>query len=134
MGFRIGLLTERRKDNLETGICNKKMGVVRTNIGNVEVLIETVETEMQEAFPGMTDTADRNTVSDKIYDAFESAKDVIQGIVREFSGINALGVNSPDETKISFSMSLAAEGNLWLIKSGSNMTLNVEMTWKQSER
>lgn len=134
MGLKIGLLTGRRKDNLETGICNKKMGVVRTNIGNVEVLIETVETEKQEAFPGMTDTADRNTVSDKIYDAFESAKDVIQGIVGEFSEINALGVNSPDETKISFSMSLAAEGNLWLIKSGSNMTLNVEMTWKQSER
>lgn len=110
------------------------MGVVRTKIGNAEVLIETVETKTQEAFPGMTDTADRNTVSDKIYDAFESAKDVIQGIVQEFSGIIAQGVNPPDETKISFSMSLTAEGNLWLIKSGSNMTLNVEMTWKQSER
>lgn len=110
------------------------MGVIRTKIGNAEVLVETVETRMKESFPGMTDTADRNTVSDKISDAFESAKDVIQGIVQEFSGIIAQGVDSPDETKISFSMSLTAEGNLWLIKSGSNMTLNVEITWKKSER
>lgn len=110
------------------------MGVIRTRVGNAEVLIETVDTTMQKTFSGMTDTADRDTVGEKICDAFESAKDVIQGVVQEFSQIIEQGVNPPDETKIGFSMSLTAEGNLWLIKSGSNMTLSVELTWKQSER
>ena len=108
------------------------MGVIRTKAGSAEVFIETVDSKIQGAFPGMTDTADR--VGDKIQDVFESAKDVIRGVVQEFSEIVTWGANSPDEVKVAFSMSLTTEGNLWLIKGGSNMTLNVELTWKQSER
>ena len=110
------------------------MGVIKTKIGSAEVFIETVDTKVQGAFPGMMDTADRDRVGDKIHDAFESAKDVIHGVVQEFSEIITWGVDSPNEVKVAFSMSLTTEGNLWLIKSGSNMTLNVELTWKKSNR
>lgn len=126
---------ERKEtDDPKKGVRNRNMGVIRTKAGNAEVLIETVGTEKQGAFPGMTDTADRDTAGERLYNVFESAKDTIQGIVQEFSEVVSRGVHSPDEMKIGFSMSLTTEGNLWLIKSGSNMTVNVELTWKKSER
>lgn len=110
-----------------------QMSVIRTKVGNTEVLIETVGTKSQGLFPGMEDTANSDTIGGKVLNAFESAKEVISGIVQEFSAAVACEVNPPTETKIGFSMSLSTEGNIWLIKSGSNMTLNVELTWKQRE-
>lgn len=110
------------------------MGVIRTKVGNAEVLIETVDTKMNESFSGMADTGNKSTISDKVYDVFENAKEVIQGVVQEVSEIVVQDINPPDETKVSFGMSLSTEGNLWLIKSGGSLTLNVELTWKRSEK
>ena len=109
------------------------MGVIRTKVGNTEVLIETVGVRAQSAFPGMEDTSNIDTVGSRAIDALRGAKDVISGIVNEFSEAFVCELNPPSETKIGFSMSLSTEGNIWLIKSGSNMTLNVELTWKQRE-
>lgn len=110
------------------------MGVIMTKAGEAKVLIETVDTKSPESFPGMTDTADLEMARDKIYDVFESAKSVIEGIAQEFSEIITSGAVSPDEAKISFGMSVTAEGNLWLIKSGGDMSMNVELTWKLGDK
>lgn len=110
------------------------MGVIKTKVGNAEVLVETFSVNTQDNFPGMTDTSSSNGISDKLLDVFQSAKDVIDGIVEEFSDIATNSINPPDETKIGFSMSLSTEGNLWVVKGSGNVTLNVELTWKGCER
>lgn len=100
------------------------------------VLIEAVELSGDngnDIFCGMQDTATRNLVIDHTVNAFDSAREVICGIAEELSGTVTQAVNPPDEMKISFGMSLSAEGNIWLVKGGSNMAINVEMTWKRRE-
>lgn len=107
------------------------MNVVKTKVGNTEVLIETIRTGKHELFHGMENTNISEGISCEVFNAFESAKEVISGIIQEMSDAVAFDENPPDETKIGFSMSLEAEGNLWMIKGTSNATLNVELTWKK---
>ena len=109
------------------------MGIVRTTAGGAEVLIETVSPTRQNAFSGMEDTANAGALAGIAKEAFESARTVISGIAQEISKSVMNGAYAPSETKVGFSMSLTTEGNLWLIKSGSNVTLNVELTWKKDE-
>lgn len=111
----------------------KTMGVIRTTAGSAEVLIETVNPSGQSAFSGMEDTANAGVMVGIAAEAFQSAREVISGIAQEISKSIMSGAYAPSETKIGFSMSLTTEGNLWLIKSGSDMTLNVELTWKKDE-
>lgn len=113
------------------------MGIISTKVGNAEVLIETVELSernRETAFPGMRDTAAHDFVTEHVLNIFDNAREVIRGIADELSSTVAQAVNPPDETKISFGMSLSAEGNTWLVKGGSNMTINVQMTWKRCEK
>lgn len=109
------------------------MGVIKTTAGGAEVLIETVNPTGQYAFSGMEDTASASVLAGIAKETFESARKVIGGIAQEMSKSVMSGAYAPSETKIGFSMSLTTEGNLWLIKSGSNVALNVELTWKKDE-
>ena len=111
----------------------KTMSVIRTTAGTAEVLIETVTPYGQNTFSGMEDTSKIDALSGIATDAFKSAQEVIGGIAKEISNSIMKGRYAPSETKVGFSMSLTTEGNLWLIRSGSDMTLNVELTWKKAE-
>lgn len=107
------------------------MELIKTNVGGAEVLIEAINTNGQSQFWGMEDTADVADVIGVAKDALRSAREIINGIAEEMSKSILSEAHTPAETKIGFSMSLTTEGNLWLIKSGTNMTLNVELTWKK---
>lgn len=120
----------KEKGLLEVRTPVKMMGVIRTTAGGAEVLIETVNPT---AFPGMEDSASTSALADIAKETFESARKVISGIAQEVSKSVMSGAYAPSEIKIGFSMSLTTEGNLWLIKSGSNVALNVELTWKKDE-
>lgn len=108
-----------------------QMNFIKTKVGNAEVLIETVGARNQGYFPGMEDTANYESVGDKVYNTFENVREVISGIVQEFSEEVFCQVHSPSEMKIAFSVSLSTEGKVLLVKGSSNMTLNVELTWKK---
>lgn len=108
------------------------MGIIKSKAGNVEVLIETINVNTPDTFPGMMDTAGSDGIGGKLLNAFESAREVIDGIAEEFLEVATNAVNPPDEKKVKFGMSLSTEGNLWVLRGEGSVTLNVELTWKRN--
>ena len=108
------------------------MNVIKTRVGNAEVLIEAVSVQ-RDSFGGMQDTSTHgNSIPAEIAEnAFRDAQDVIRNIAEEFSQAWQDKSFMPDETKIGFSMSVTTTGDLWIVKAGNSMTLDVEMTWKK---
>lgn len=115
------------------------MGIIKTKVGNAEILIETVpvsEINERRHFSGMRDTTARefikDSISDHVLEVFYGASEAICGIAQELE-VKMHDIKSPDELTVSFGMALSAEGNIWMIKGGTNMTINVQMTWKRCE-
>lgn len=117
------------------------MKTLKTKIGKTDVLVETIETnDITPVTSGVSYSRSfqeniapfcSHTSAENMKDVFEKANEVIKGMAQELSDSFSKDISQPSEIKVSFGMSLSAEGNIWVIKGGSEVTMNVELTWKQ---
>ena len=109
------------------------MKAVKETIGNISVLIETME-EIPEIVgrtdegPDIVDTG----IEEELKEAYAKAKGVIKGIAEDIgTGLNAIQAEArPKHMEIEFTMGLSAEANAWIIGAKTEYVLKVKMTWE----
>ncbi|MDR0493099.1 MAG: hypothetical protein LBH74_05625 [Nitrososphaerota archaeon] len=112
------------------------MKVVKTKVGNTEILIQTIEDERlglnldQTSGRRTEPTASKNIISS---DAFEKAKNIIIEIAKEVElGIKEHRLN-PSKFEIALSLSLSANAKFWIIGGEASSILKVKMQWAKDQ-
>ena len=111
------------------------MKVVRTAIGNTEVLIRVLdETHLEEigndmSFDGSLRNTSKTGITEELKNAFETAKDVIFEIVDACECELKKRDKKPSELSLDFSMSLSAKGNIWVVGCEGTTALKVSLKW-----
>ena len=112
------------------------MQTVRTSIGDAEVLIETLDNEVEVlGAPGGARATQTTGITDDLRKAYGQAKSVIREIAQDVGQeVHQLtAVTRPNELQLEFDLGFSAQVGAWIITSGGNCALKVTMTWKLSD-
>jgi hypothetical protein len=115
------------------------MQVVKSKIGNAEVLIQSVDEDIDILGETVSADVDRSVSQSKavgasrhvsIADAFDQAKGVIFSVAEQCGQeYNSLPVK-PSEFSLEFSLKFAGKGNAWVFSFEGESVLKVSMAWK----
>lgn len=117
------------------------MDVVKTKIGDIEVLIESCGEKTSTDESGHSVGGLRNTMktgsrhtTEKLADtAFEEVKKIISNMAKIHEKGLEDNPDKPDEFTLEFSLSFSAASNLWILGCESNAVMKVGMTWKSKD-
>ena len=117
------------------------MGIVRTKIGDADVVIEDANMSGKSATDyqsdeRMSETNISESAQKFVDDAFDKIEDALEDIVKKgSSALASIGPGlAPDKVKMTFTIGYDAKVNALAIKADGSLTFNVEITWKPNNR
>ncbi len=109
------------------------MKVVKDKIGNADILIQTLETELdivnaEPDGPQLVDTG----LEEDIKDAYGAAKTVIKEIAADIGAdLNTLPAEArPKDVEMEFHLGFSAGANIWVLSGQGEYAFKVKMTWQ----
>lgn len=109
------------------------MKAVKETIGNVTILIQMVDEDLEIVGESQSGYATRPTgIADEIKDAYAKAKLVIRNIAEDIGAeLKSLHANArPKEVEMEFNMGLSAQAGVWILSGTGDYALKVKMTWE----
>lgn len=117
------------------------MDVIKTKVGDVEVLIDPCDQRelLQEyesiegALQNTMKTGARQTAKKITNNAFEDVRKMIFEMAKSFGKELKECDNEPDEFNVEFSLSFSINSSMWILGCENNVVMKVGMKWKSED-
>lgn len=109
------------------------MKVIKETIGNVNILIQTMDNDLEvinetQEGPAIIDTS----IEDKLQEIYTKAKLVIRNMAEGIGSelVKIAPLPRPKQVELEFTMGISAQAGIWILSSGGEHTLAVKMIWE----
>ena len=113
------------------------MSYFTTNIGDVEIAImdaTPTKSGSRDAFSRPTSATGVNAALGKIENVIDGIEPVLREVAKKGWEVLNTDLVPPDELSMTVGLGYSVEANVWMLGGKSDMTFEVERTWKRKDK